>query len=79
MADVHCSRCGSTIPELDTAPLPGEPGRRVLEQTCAACWKEWMGAQVILMNENRLSPGNPEHYDLLVREMTTFLNLKDES
>ena len=79
MADVQCSRCGSTAPELERAPLPGEVGRLVHEQTCQSCWKAWLGAQVILMNENRLSPGNPEHYDLLVREMTTFLNLKDES
>lgn len=79
MADVNCSRCGSTEPGLDRAPLPGNPGIQVHEQTCAACWKEWMGAQVILMNERKLSPGNSEHYDLLVGEMRTFLHLHEDA
>ena len=78
MADVSCSRCGSTAAGLDSAPLPGEPGRLVHAQTCAACWQAWRDAQVILMNEERLSPGDPAHYDRLVNAMKTFLNLHAE-
>jgi Fe-S cluster biosynthesis and repair protein YggX len=77
MTNVTCSRCGSTAAGLDDPPLPGEPGRLVHGQTCAACWKEWMGMQVILMNERRLSPGDPAHYELLIGEMKTFLNLHE--
>ncbi len=78
MPQVTCSRCGSTVDALPRAPLPGAHGERLLHQTCPSCWKAWMDAQVILMNERKLSPGDPEHYDLLIREMTTFLNLQDE-
>ena len=78
MAEVSCSRCGSTATGLDRAPLPGPLGASLLNQTCSACWEEWMETQVKLINEKRLSPGTPEHYDLLVREMRVFLNLREE-
>jgi Fe-S cluster biosynthesis and repair protein YggX len=77
MADVQCSRCGSTAAALTATPLPGQLGQTVLTQTCAACWQEWVAAQVILMNEKRLTPGDPEHYAILVREMRTFLSLQE--
>ena len=73
-----CSRCGSTAEGMERPPLPGTDGKRIHEQTCKACWDEWLAAQVILMNENRLSPGDPEHYARLVREMKTFLAIRDE-
>jgi len=78
MAEVSCSRCGSTAPALERAPLPGPAGAAVLAQSCAVCWREWLGMQVKLINENRLTPANSEHFDLLVREMRAFLNLRDE-
>ena len=45
------------------------------ERTCTTCWREWLAAQVILINELSLSPVNPEHYDKLVVEMRVFLSL----
>ncbi len=73
--EVQCKRCGNRTQGLGQAPLPGVIGQRVLDGTCAACWQEWIEAQVILMNENRLSPAVPEHYERLMREMETFLRL----
>lgn len=75
MSQVRCARCGNDAAALPNAPLPGEIGASVLERTCAGCWKEWLGAQVILINENRLSPAVPEHFDALVEQMTVFLKL----
>ncbi|MHC4428259.1 MAG: Fe(2+)-trafficking protein [Planctomycetota bacterium] len=77
MAEVSCARCGSTAPGLPQTPLPGEAGSAVLERTCAACWQEWLGMQVQLINEWQLSPADPEHFERLVREMRTFLGLGD--
>ena len=75
MAQIECSRCGQTAEGLERAPLPGDVGEQLIAQTCQACWKDWMDTQVKLMNENRLTPADPEHYALLVREMTAFLRL----
>ena len=77
MADVHCSRCESTAAGLDRAPLPGEAGESVLRNTCKTCWSAWLGQQVILINEQALTPVNPEHFSLLLREMRAYLRLPD--
>jgi len=77
MSDVHCSRCGNTAPGLERPPMPGEPGERVARQVCAGCWRQWLAAQVILINENRLSAADPDHFDYLMGQMEVFLNLRD--
>jgi Fe-S cluster biosynthesis and repair protein YggX len=77
VSQVDCTRCGNSAEGLPKAPLPGELGQRIAAGTCAACWKAWLDAQVILINENRLSGANPEHVDYLMRQMRTFLNLPD--
>ena len=78
MPQLTCSRCGSTSEGLDKAPLPGNVGQSVQAQTCPACWNEWLAAQVQLINEYRLSPVNPEHFEFLVKELRNFLKLRDE-
>ena len=50
----------------------------MVASTCRACWEEWLGAQVIVINERSLSPAKPEHYDILVGEMRTFLGLGED-
>ena len=76
MPQVECSRCKRTADGLERPPLPGAVGREVAEKSCAACWKEWLSAQVVLINEYALSPANPDHYDRLVREMRAFLGFE---
>jgi Fe-S cluster biosynthesis and repair protein YggX len=78
MTQVSCSRCGSTAEGLERAPLPGRPGERVLAQTCRACWEDWKGTQVKLINEYRLTVTDPDHFDRLMTEMAAFLSLHDE-
>lgn len=75
MANVHCSRCGSEAPGLERAPIPGAVGQAVLSKTCAACWKEWLGMQVKYINEYRLSPLDPKHFEFLMEQARAFLNL----
>lgn len=77
MADVPCARCGQARPGLPAPPLPGRTGELVLGQTCAACWQEWLGTQVKVINEYRLSPSDPKHFDLLLAQLRAFLNLKE--
>jgi Fe-S cluster biosynthesis and repair protein YggX len=78
MADITCARCGNTAPGLDRAPLPGRNGELVLAQTCGACWREWLAMQIKFINEYRLSSTSQEHFDFLMAQMKTFLNLQEE-
>jgi len=77
MADVTCSRCGSTGPGLERAPFPGPLGESVVAETCAACWREWLGMQVKIINEYRLNPSEAQHFDFLTAQMKAFLQLKE--
>lgn len=58
---------------LDFVPWPGELGKRVFAHVGKAGWAAWLAHQTMLINENRLSPMNPEHRALLEDEMRKFL------
>jgi Fe-S cluster biosynthesis and repair protein YggX len=76
MTEVQCSRCGVKRAGLEAPPLPGEAGDLVRARTCAACWREWLGMQVKVINEYRLSPSDPKQFDFLLAQMKAFLNLE---
>ena len=75
MAIVTCTRCKNQGPGLERAPLPGEPGQTILANVCAACWKDWLGTQVKYINEYRLSPLDPRHYEFLLEQARAVLML----
>lgn len=58
---------------MHRAPLPGELGQRILTQISREAWQEWMQHQTMLINENRLSPLDPEHRAYLARQAEAFL------
>jgi Fe-S cluster biosynthesis and repair protein YggX len=75
MAIVLCSRCKNARQGLERAPFPGETGQAILANACATCWKEWLGMQVKYINEYRLSPLDPKHFEFLVEQARAFLVL----
>jgi Fe-S cluster biosynthesis and repair protein YggX len=77
MSEVTCARCGNTAKGLDAPPFPGPLGEKVRDRVCAHCWSDWMGMQVKVINEYRLSPVQPEHFELLMAQLRAFLNLDD--
>ena len=79
MADVACRRCGATRAGLSAPPLPGTAGAQVQAEICAQCWQEWKGMQVKFINEYRLSPLDAQHFEFLMKQMRTFLNLGEAS
>jgi Fe-S cluster biosynthesis and repair protein YggX len=79
MEDTGCSRCGAApFTSLERPPLPGPIGERVKDRVCPACWREWLGMQVRVINEYRLVPADPQHYEYLLAQMREFLSLKEE-
>ena len=69
---VNCIKLGQEAEGLDNAPYPGELGQRILENVSKEAWKGWLGHQTILLNENRLSPINPEHRAFLEKAMENY-------
>jgi Fe-S cluster biosynthesis and repair protein YggX len=69
---VNCVKLGRELEGLDAPPYPGELGQRIYENVSKEAWQQWLGHQTMLINENRLSPINPEHRKFLAGEMEKF-------
>jgi Fe-S cluster biosynthesis and repair protein YggX len=72
---VTCARCGATTDGLAAAPLPNPLGAEIQARVCPGCWQEWLRAQVILINEHRLTLVDPQARVLLEEQMRQFLHL----
>lgn len=70
---VHCAYLDREEEGLDRAPLPGPLGQRILEEISKPAWRQWLAHQTLLINENRLSPINPEHRKYLEQQAEAFL------
>ncbi len=66
---VHCIKLGKDAEGLDFAPYPGELGKLIFEQVSKEAWQQWLGLQTMLINEQHLSPVNPEHRKYLEEQM----------
>ncbi len=69
---VHCALMDQEAPGLEFQPYPGDLGKRIYDSICAEGWQRWLAHQTMLINENRLSPINPEHRKFLEGEMEKF-------
>jgi len=69
---VQCVKLGKEAEGLDKPTYPGELGQKIFDNICKEAWQMWMKQQTILINENRLSPINPEHRAIIETEMRKF-------
>ena len=69
---VQCQMLGEELDGLAFQPYPGELGKRIYENISQQAWQKWLALQTMLINENRLSPINPEHRKFLEGEMVKF-------
>jgi Fe-S cluster biosynthesis and repair protein YggX len=70
---VFCQKQQCETAGLERAPWPGELGQRIFAHIGKSAWQEWLQHQTMLINENRLSPRDPETRKFLVAEMERFL------
>jgi len=70
---VSCARLKRDAEGLGFAPYPGELGKRIYESISKQAWAEWLAHQTMLINENRLSPLDPNARKFLEGEMEKFL------
>lgn len=69
---VNCIKLKQEAEGLDRLPYPGELGQRIYDNVSKPAWLEWLKAQTILINENRLNPLDPEARKFLEREMESY-------
>jgi len=69
---VQCQVLGEELEGLAFQPYPGELGKRIYENVSQQAWQKWLELQTMLINENRLSPINPEHRKYLEGQMEKY-------
>jgi len=70
---VHCVKLGKEAEGLDEPPFPGEKGLEIFDNVSKQAWKEWLGKQTILINENKLASFDPKARAFLAEERHKFL------
>ncbi len=66
---VNCIKLKQEAEGLERQPYPGKLGERIFNCVSKTAWQEWLRAQTILINENRLNPLDPEARKFLEQEM----------
>lgn len=69
---VNCVMLKAEAEGLDYAPYPGELGQRIYDNVSREAWQRWLDHQTMLINENRLTPIEPEARQFLATEMEKF-------
>ena len=69
---VQCRVLGKELEGLAFQPYPGDLGKRIYENVSQQAWQKWLELQTMLINENRLSPINPEHRKYLEGQMEKY-------
>ena len=70
---VYCQKLQRDAEGLAFLTYPGELGKRIYANVSQQAWDEWLAHQTMLINENRLSPLDPDARKFLEREMERFL------
>ncbi len=69
---VKCILLGEEAEGLDYLPYPGDLGQRIYDKVSKVAWQRWVAHQTMLINENRLTPIEPEARSFLEAEMEKF-------
>ena len=70
---ITCRRCGDAAPALRRPPFRTELGERIAAQVCAACWREWLQHQRLLINHYGLDPRDAEARSFLYDQIERVL------
>ncbi len=72
-------RCGQTRESAGRVGLPGALGDEVERMVCAECWKEWIQAQLRVINHYGLRPALKEDREKLYDFTRQYLGLPSQA
>ena len=70
---IFCQKLQKNAPKMAHPPFPGVLGEKIHHNISVEAWNLWLEQQTKIINENRLSPLNPEHKAQLTTAMQQFL------
>ncbi len=74
--DFRCARCGRPSGRLEKPPFKGPLAEDILNNTCSACWREWIATGTKVINELGLVLSTPEGGRTYDQYMIEFLQLE---
>lgn len=75
MMQVQCVRCGKPGEAITDPLYLGRMEAEVKQKVCKACWKEWEGMRVMVINEYQINLGEESGRELVKKQMRAFLKL----
>lgn len=74
---VNCTRCGTNGPAITGfIGFPPELKERLRQSACSACWQEWLGYQLMAINEYKLNLGTEAHRNILCQLVGEYFKLE---
>jgi Fe-S cluster biosynthesis and repair protein YggX len=70
---VHCVKLKEDLPALESAPIPGAVGQKILEQVSAKAWKQFEEHFIMVTNENRLDLMDESTNRIFFEHIDSFL------
>lgn len=70
---VNCLKMGIQAEGLEEPPFPGQKGLEIFENISRQAWQQWLEHQTMVINENRLTPFEPQAKRMLEAERDKFL------
>lgn len=75
---VFCKRARVWGKPPQNVPWGGALGEEIRTHVCEATWQEWLGMEVMVINELRLNFMDPKSQDVLIGHMREFLCLDQD-
>ena len=69
---VFCVKFQKELPGLDSAPWPGDLGKKIFDSISVDAWKLWEERMKMILNEYRLMPWQKEAQELVAKHMEDF-------
>ena len=77
MSTLHCIKLDKDLEGLESAPYPGELGKRILESVSKEAWQMWLAHQTMLINENNLNLFETSSQNYLKEQMEKYFFEED--
>ena len=72
-----CCRCGKPGGQLEKQPFKGDLGRKIFDNVCNTCWREWIPTGTKVINELGLVLASKQGQDAYDQYMIEFLQVGD--
>jgi Fe-S cluster biosynthesis and repair protein YggX len=69
---VKCVKLGREAEGLSFPPVPGELGKRIMENVSKEAWQGWTRQQTMLINEYRLNLADPKARQYLLEQCEKY-------